>query len=71
MEVLRNARGLVVCVALAWTQATLCAQQTQTRPSERAKLYDTAADGNKQIADALKAAKAENKRIILKFGANW
>jgi hypothetical protein len=70
MEVLRNARGLVVCVALACTQATLSAQ-TQTRPSERPKLYDTSADGNKQVADALKAAKAENKRIILKFGANW
>ena len=70
MEVFRNARGLVVCMALAWTQATLWAQ-TQTRPSERPKLYDTAADGNKQVADALKAAKAENKRVILKFGANW
>jgi hypothetical protein len=37
----------------------------------RPKLYDTAADGNRQIAEALKIAKAEDKRIILKFGANW
>ena len=39
--------------------------------SARPKLYDTAADGNQQIAQALKTAKAEDKRIILKFGANW
>lgn len=40
-------------------------------PAAKPKLYDPSADGNEQIAVALKAAKAENKRIILKFGANW
>ena len=35
------------------------------------KLYDTAADGNQQIAAALKEAKADRKRVLLKFGANW
>jgi thioredoxin-related protein len=35
------------------------------------KLYDTEADGNKQIADGLKLAKAKKKRVLLKFGANW
>lgn len=39
--------------------------------SGRPKLYDTAADGNQQIAQAVKIAMAEDKRIILKFGANW
>ena len=39
--------------------------------SARPGLYDTSADGNRQIADALKVAKVENKRVILKFGANW
>jgi hypothetical protein len=39
--------------------------------SGRPKLYDTAADGNHQIAQALKIARAEDKRLILKFGANW
>jgi len=38
---------------------------------ERPSLYDTAADGKEQIAAALKTAKAEDKRVILKFGANW
>jgi len=39
--------------------------------SEKSKLYDTSADGKTQIAAALKRAKAEEKRLILKFGANW
>jgi hypothetical protein len=43
----------------------------ESRPSTKPRLYDTAADGNQQIADALKTAKGENKRLILKFGANW
>jgi len=35
------------------------------------RIYDTEADGNKQIDDALKLAKAKRKRVLLKFGANW
>lgn len=40
-------------------------------PAAKTNLYDPSADGNEQIAAALKAAKAGHKRIILKFGANW
>lgn len=40
-------------------------------PAARPALYDTTADGRVQIAAALKTAQAENKRVILKFGANW
>ena len=32
------------------------------------RIYDTEADGNKQIDDALKLAKAKRKRVLLKFG---
>ena len=39
--------------------------------TEKPKLYDTQANGNQQIGVAIKTATAENKRIILKFGANW
>jgi thioredoxin-related protein len=46
------------------------ADKAKAKP-ERPKLYDTEADGNKQIDDALKLAKAKNKRVLLKFGANW
>jgi thioredoxin-related protein len=37
----------------------------------RPKIYDESADGAEQIADALETAKAENKRVLLQFGANW
>jgi thioredoxin-related protein len=40
-------------------------------PAKPPPIYDTAADGKDQIAAALKTAQAENKRVILKFGANW
>lgn len=33
--------------------------------------YDEAADGSQQITDALAIAKANNKRVLLQFGANW
>jgi thiol:disulfide interchange protein len=35
------------------------------------KIYDEAADGSKQIADAVAQAKNEDKRVLLQFGANW
>jgi thiol-disulfide isomerase/thioredoxin len=34
-------------------------------------IYDESADGREQIADALEAAKAEHKHVLLDFGANW
>ena len=48
----------------------LTAAEPSQKPA-RPKLYDTSANGADQIAAALKTAKAENKRLILKFGANW
>ena len=40
-------------------------------PNMGADIYDTKADGNKQIADALKKAEPGHKRVLLMFGANW
>ena len=52
--------------------APVCSSAAETpAASNRPKLYDTAANGNAQIDEALKTAKADDKRIILKFGANW
>jgi thiol:disulfide interchange protein len=39
--------------------------------SDKPKLYDEAADGNKQIEEAQGTAKKDGKRILLQFGANW
>ncbi len=37
----------------------------------RPVLYDEKADGAKQVADALRVAQKERKRVLLQFGANW
>ena len=39
--------------------------------ASRPPIYDEKADGSQQIAGALEAAKKENKRVLLQFGANW
>ena len=41
------------------------------RKAAKPGLYDSSADGKVQIAAALKTAKTEDKRVLLKFGANW
>lgn len=38
---------------------------------KRVVLYDTKADGEKQIAEALVRAKRDNTRVLLQFGGNW
>jgi thiol:disulfide interchange protein len=42
-----------------------------TSPAESASLYDPNADARADIAGALKAAKADGKRVLLDFGADW
>lgn len=37
----------------------------------RPNIYDESLDGSKQIADAMTAARHDNKRILIQFGANW
>lgn len=38
---------------------------------KRPDIYDDTADGATQIAEALKIARHDNKRVLLQFGANW
>ncbi len=60
--------ALVVAAGLACLPALGADVPTKT---SRPVIYDEKADGAKQIADALAAAKKENKRVLLQFGANW
>jgi thioredoxin-related protein len=39
--------------------------------TNQANIYDESANGDNQVADAVAIAKKEQKRILLKFGANW
>src|SRR5947208_11052020 len=61
---------VVFIVVLVSMSSTRFAAEQASKPS-RPAIYDRTADGNKQIAEALKTAKAENKNVILQIGANW
>ena len=56
---------LVACIARSSGE-----EKSKSKP-DRLAIYDTKADGEMQIADALKIAARDNKRVLLKFGANW
>ena len=66
----------IVVLAIFVLLAALCCSpvigaETPVPGPARPAIYDTSADGAKQIADALAAAKKEHKRVLLQFGANW
>jgi thioredoxin-related protein len=69
---LRYLFGPTVVAALFAGLPAITAQESQSKEKpKRADIYDTKADGEKQIEEALKIAKAENKRVLLQLGANW
>ena len=61
------ALGTVLVVLLAPVNYSAEQPAKPARPA----IYDRSADGTKQIEDALKTARSENKRVLLQFGANW
>jgi len=60
---------LPTLLALLLTTAVLQAEPEY--PKMGPDIYDAQADGTAQIAAALKKAKAEHKRVLVKLGANW
>jgi thioredoxin-related protein len=58
---------LLAAVALAACWLNGCTEPEAKGPP----IYDTQAEGEKLIADALVVAKRENKRVLAEFGANW
>jgi thiol-disulfide isomerase/thioredoxin len=48
-----------------------CSWAADAPKSARPNIYDESLDGSKQITEALAAAKKDNKRVLLQFGANW
>lgn len=73
--------ALVASVLTCW----LCAQvpsntpapkpvvqvQGPATPKAEPPVYDEAADATKEVAAAVAAAKADNKRVLIQWGANW
>lgn len=70
----RRNNALFICVltaSLTGGAAFPLTVHAAPKKQKRADIYDTKADGEKQIAQALSAAKRDNKRVLLQFGANW
>lgn len=61
---------LFLCGVFAGALPTASANDNPAKPA-RPPIYDTKADGAKQVADALTTAKREYKNVLLQFGANW
>lgn len=62
---------LAAVAAAAMAPGSARAEEPEPRKGRRRDIYDTKADGNAQIAAALRKAKADNQRVLLMFGANW
>lgn len=61
----------LLCLALAGLVALPARAADAPAKPTRPPIYDTKADGAKQIADALATAQRDHKRVLLQFGANW
>jgi thiol:disulfide interchange protein len=70
MKILSTVALLVSSLALVLSGSPAAAADSAPK-SSRPPIYDEQADGTKQIAQALTAAKAGNRRVLLQFGANW
>ena len=71
MKLLTLLVGCYILPALTALVALPAPAADATSKASRRPIYDEKADGAKQIAGALAAAKKENKRVLLQFGANW
>ncbi len=69
MHVLRFARPVALALLTGLAGASLCAQSAA--PPPRPPIYDPQADVKALMDAALRTAKAEDRRVLLMFGANW
>ena len=63
--------GCMLTLSTLIAVSGLAAEPAKSATPAKPKIYDEAADGAKQIADALVLAKKEKKLVLLQFGANW
>jgi thioredoxin 1 len=66
-----NISRRILTASLAFAVAAMtgvCFSQTATKQKQ---IYSETADAHAEIKEALEKAKAEHKRVIVVFGANW
>ncbi len=56
---------------LAVLVSTLTLRAEPEYPKAGPDIYDTQADGTAQVDEAIRVAKADQKHVLLVFGANW
>jgi thioredoxin-related protein len=64
-------KRLTITTLLLISLASVSFAAEQPGKPARPAIYDRGADGTKQIEEALKTAKTQNKHVLLQFGANW
>ena len=69
----RKTKLTFAVLSLAFASLLVAPLHADDKPAKpgRPAIYDTKADGGKQIAAALAQAQKENKHVLLQFGANW
>ena len=73
----RLPRPLLTLIAALFASQWIAVGEEKPAPAPaavkpaRPAIYDESADGEAQIATALKEAKTDNRRVLLMFGANW
>jgi len=70
LRLIDTANGKTNTVELTREKIPVAGADSPAMPT-RPPIYDENRDGGEQIADALVAAKKDNKRVLLQFGANW
>jgi len=68
-----RAVSIILCCMAVWAVVDAIPGRARAGGDEKDRpvIYDTKADGGKQIEEALDVAKRDNKRVLLQFGANW
>lgn len=64
-------KTLTLCLVLASAGLLTALADDQPAKLTHPPIYDTKADGAKQITEALARARRGNKHVLLQFGANW
>ena len=65
-----HARSIPVLFLLAVCLASMPGDRG-TAQAKREPIYDTSGNGKKLIAEALRKAAKDNKRVLLQYGGNW
>ncbi len=66
-----NVLAVAVCLVLLSAAQSADSITPLPRPSQLKPIYSATANAKTEIAEALKHAKSDNKRVILVFGGNW